>query len=226
MAGTVVHLVIADMLLEQLNINDPALFYCGNLAPDAIMGRENYQREMKNHTHFKDGLKPYEFRVKSNQDEYNIKLKKFAEEFLNKDRKDYELFLGYIVHILVDELYLLEYYEDTLFQLKEAGISPDDEEFCRSFVGDVDRVDWELVREYKFKYPMPEILLSKSDYEIPGWITSSEIEGSKQFIIQKNFFTQHEKEPLRVTTFERNYRYIDLCVSKIPSMLKERFGII
>ncbi len=36
MAGTITHLVIADRLLEPLQIRRPALFYCGNLAPDAI----------------------------------------------------------------------------------------------------------------------------------------------------------------------------------------------
>lgn len=60
MAGTITHLVIADMLLKTMPedilscIHNRALFYCGNLAPDAIMAREGYVREMKKHTHFKD----------------------------------------------------------------------------------------------------------------------------------------------------------------------------
>jgi len=215
------HLVIADRLLNKLDIKNPALFYCGNLAPDAIMGRENYIREMKNHTHFKDGLKPYEFRIKSNQPPYRERLLNFAKEFLNEEAPDYELYLGYIVHIFVDELYLLEYYEDFLIDLEKKNILPTDEAFCRSFTGDVDRVDWELVRNYKFKYPMPEILLQESGYEIPGWIYEGELEGSKRYIIYKNFECVHEKQPLEVTTFEKNEAYMDLCVERIPLMLQK-----
>lgn len=226
MAGTVVHLVVADRLLEKLNIHNPALFFCGNLAPDAIMGRLNYEREMKNHTHFKDGQKPYDFRVKSNQEAYMVRLMDFAKDFLNRDDSNYELYLGYIVHILVDELYLLDYYEEFLLMLEQKGISFADEAFARSFVHDVDHVDWELVRNYRFKYPMPDILLSENGYDIPGWIEAKELEGSKRFIIDKNFLTPHEKEPLQVASFERNYSFIDLCVDSIPKILADRFSIV
>ena len=70
MAGTVTHLVIADQLLEPLGINNPALFYCGSLAPDAIMAREGYQREMKRHTHFKDGIHLKELHLPDCYDKY------------------------------------------------------------------------------------------------------------------------------------------------------------
>lgn len=219
------HLVIADRLLDKLKIKNPALFYCGNLAPDAIMARENYVRAMKNHTHFKDGLKPHEFRIKSNQEAYAERLNDFAKCFLQENDPNYELYLGYIVHILVDEIYLLDYYEEFLVKLEKEGISPLDEAFCRSFTGDVDRVDWELVRNYKFRHPMPEILQSLNNYEIPGWITNAEIEDSKSFIIDKNFIKKHEKAPLEVADYERNWQYMEKCIEAIPGLLKERFCI-
>lgn len=226
MAGTVVHLVIADRLLDTLHIENPALFYCGNLAPDAIMARQNYQRSMKTHTHFKDGQHPYEFRIKENQAVYHERFMEFFNSFLKDNNgPDRELFLGYVVHMLVDELYLLEYYEDFLVELNQKGISPADETFSKSFVHDVDQVDWELVRTYKFKYPMPDILFKEDGYEIPGWITAEELLSSKLYIVWKNFQQEHEKEPLQVATFQRNYDYIESCVEKIPVILKERFGM-
>lgn len=224
MAGTVMHLVIADKLLDILNIKNPALFYCGNLAPDAIMARENYVRDMKNHTHFKDGLKPHEFRIKENQNIYMEKLNNFANDFLDKNDQNFELYLGYIVHILVDELYLKDYYEDFLVELDKKGISPLDPTFCRQFTAAVDQVDWELVRTYSFKYPMPGIIKSLNNYDIPGWITSEEIENSKRFIINKNFECSHKKEPLVITTYEKNFNYMNHCIEIIPAMLKERYG--
>lgn len=223
MAGTVMHLVIADKLLERLAIKNPALFYCGNLAPDAIMSRRDYIREMKNHTHFKDGQKPYTFRIKANREIYSERLDAFAKRFLNKNDPYYELYLGYIVHILTDELYLLEYYEDFIVELESAGMSPADETFSRKFVRDVYRVDRELVSTYGFTYPMPDILLTQSSYDIPGWIDKEEIEESKRYIIDSNFRQAYEKEELEVTTYDKNYRFIELCVEKIPKMLEERF---
>lgn len=226
MAGTVMHLVIADRLLEKLGIRQPALFYCGNLAPDAIMARENYVREMKNHTHFKDGLRPFEFRIKENQDKYMPRLMAFYEEFFSgAERPDRELYVGYLTHILVDELYLLNHYEKHLIALEKQGIRPPNMEFSAKFVADVDLVDWELVRTYPFRYPMPETLLKEMDYEIPGWITNAELISSKRFIIDKNFVTPHEPEPLHVMSFQDNWDFIELCVKRVPEMLKERFGI-
>lgn len=226
MAGTVVHLVVADRLLEQLEIKNPSLFYCGNLAPDAIMGRENYTREMKNHTHFKEGQKPYTFRIKENQESYLKRLLDFAGKYLKPGSPEFELYLGYIVHILVDELFLLDYYEEILKELETKGISPADEEFSRAFVHDVDQVDWELVRGYSFKYEMPAILFQENSYEITGWITNNELIGSKHFITHRNFITPHEREELKVSTYERNFRFIDYCVDRIPDILRERFSLM
>lgn len=229
MAGTVMHLVIADKLLDKLNIQNPALFYCGNLAPDAIMARENYHREMKNHTHFKDGigLEMHRFREKEIFDSYMVKLMDFYKSIFGDEPDEYyELYLGYIVHILTDELYLLSYYSDFLDLLDEMGKEYFDEEFCRGYIADVDLVDWELVRTYRFRYDMPDILLSENDYEIPGWITRDELMDSKSFIIDKNFINQHERVPLNVTTYQKNYDFINLCVRKIPELLRERFELV
>lgn len=221
------HLVIADMLLDRLKIQRPALFYCGNLAPDAIMARENYVREMKNHTHFKEGQKPYTFRNKESQQEYFPRLMAFYEEKLkNNFGPDRELYLGYIVHILVDELYLLHYYEDFVSELYKNGKSPADADFSKAFVEDVDLVDWELVRSYRFKFPMPEVLFEEDDYEIAGWITAGELRESKKFIVHKNFELKHEAQPLHVTTHEKNRAFINYCVERIPEILKDRFGLL
>jgi len=220
------HLVIADKLLDQLNIKNPSLFYCGNLAPDAIMNRDNYVREMKRHTHFKDGVKQYEFREAKNQAVYLKKLYAFFDEFYKENDECKDLYLGYIVHILVDELYLLNYYEDFLIELERKKISFEDEEFGKAFVFDVDQVDWELAARYSFKYPMPEILRKEDGYEIAGFITSDELKKSKEYIISRNFINKHDRLPLKVTSFEKNYDFIELCVEKVPNLLKDRFNIV
>lgn len=217
------HLVIADMLLDELKISNPALFYCGNLAPDAVMNRDNYVRDMKTHTHFKDGKKPHEFRIKENQEAYMERLMEFSKQFLKKDDPQYELYLGYIVHILVDELYLLDYFEEFLVLLETMEIPFTDRHFGMRFTSDVDQVDRRLARAYRFHYPMPETLQQEKNYEIPGWITSEELEASKKFIIDKHFGGSLEYRSLEFTTYKRNYEFIDYAVAQIPGILRERF---
>lgn len=225
MAGTIMHLVIADRLLDKLEVRDIPLFYCGNLVPDAIMAREGYTREMKRHTHFKDGIHLDEVHLEENFRIYRERFYDFIDKYLHVGDEMYDLFFGYITHMLVDELYILELRDRHVERLIAQGLTPSDKPYFHKFTRDVDQIDFELVRSYTFKHPMPETVLSRSDYEIPGYITNEEVEDSKQFVIHKNFYAEHEKEPLQVMTFEENQRFMDICVERIPGMLRE-LGII
>lgn len=224
MAGTIMHLVIADKLLDKLAINNPALFYCGNLAPDAIMARKQYEREMKRHTHFKDKIHLHEFRKAENQRIYQERFVDFYNRFVRLETPNRELYLGYVVHMLVDELYILEFRDRFVDCLVQEGKEPTDEAFFKKYVEDVDQVDWELVRSYQFHCKMPEILYSENEYEIDGWITKEELLDSREFIIRKNFETKHEKKTLQVMSLQENLDFIELCVNRIPSLLIERFA--
>ena len=223
MAGTMMHLVIADRLLEYLNIENPALFYCGNLAPDAIMARENYERSMKRHTHFKDGTSLHQFRYPEHQAAYMERLLRFYETLVVPESPSQEVYLGYITHMLVDELYILHFRDRFVDMLVSQGKHENDKEFFDMFVDDVDQVDWELVRTYPFRHKMPDILRAESSYEIPEFITNAELLDSKDWVINKFFVEKHDKEPLQVMTMEANLQFIELCVEKIPQILRERF---
>ena len=225
MAGTVVHLVIADRLLDILKINNPAYFYCGNLAPDAIMARENYVREMKRHTHFKDDIRLHELRIPEKQKVYMERLMAFYHSHVEPERKQKEIYLGYLTHMLVDELYLLRFRDRFVDKLIAQGKEATDEEFWDGYPHEVDVVDWELVRTYNFKYRMPDILRLEEPYEIENYITGEELLDSKEFIINKNFLTKHEPEELKYASMEDNLEFIELCVREIPVILRERFGL-
>lgn len=246
MAGTVMHLVIADRLLETLHIKNPGFFYCGNLAPDAIMNRKNYEREMKRHTHFKDGIRLHELRIPENFHAYLERLNAFYHALVEKPDPHHEIYFGYLTHMLVDELYLLHFRDGFVDQLVAQGKEPTDEAFFRLFTKDVYLVDLELVRTYAFHYPMPETLRIKEPYEIPGFITSQELLDSKEFIINMNFkqketvpdtkneinsfyfpevSDQYTKE-LKVMTLQQNLDFIELCVRELPRILKDRYGLM
>lgn len=245
MAGTVMHLVVADRLLEQLGIQNPGYFYCGNLAPDAIMNRKNYVREMKRHTHFKDGIRLHELREPGNFQVYLGKLMDFYHTLVEKPDPHHEIYFGYLTHMLVDELYLLHFRDGFVDQLIAEGKSPTDEAFFRLFTKDVYLVDLELVRTYAFHHPMPESLRIGEEYEIPGLVTCQELSDSKEFIINMNFkkaeaaekprdevnqfyypdvSDQFTKE-LKVMTMQQNLDFIELCVREVPQILAQRFGI-
>ena len=245
MAGTIMHLVIADRLLETLQVKNPGYFYCGNLAPDAIMNRKNYVREMKRHTHFKDGIRLHELRIPENFEVYLERLNAFYDRFVAPPDPHHEIYFGYLTHMLVDELYLLKFRDGFVDQLIAAGKDPTDEEFFRLFTKDVYLVDLELVRTYAFHYPLPDTLRIQEEYEIPGLITSQELQDSKEFIINMNFkqkecvprpkdelgsfyfpevSDQYTKE-LKVMTMQQNLDFIELCVSELPRMLRDRYEL-
>lgn len=208
MAGTVTHLVIADQLLKPLQIKRPALFYCGNLAPDAIMARKDYQREMKRHTHFKDGIRLSDLHLPQCYQKYRRMFQAFTDRYLRPGSPDYELYLGYAAHILADEVFILTLRDSHVKKLTAAGENPDDPDYFAAFGRDVDLNDWRLVREYPFHHPMPDILLTEQDYEITDYITCQELRDSKAFIIRKNFRTLHEAQAPTVFPFSENREFI------------------
>ncbi len=227
MAGTVTHLVIADQLLKPLGIQSPALFYCGNLAPDAIMAREGYQREMKRHTHFKDGIHLGELHQPECYDQYRRSFRAFAEQHLRPGSADYELYLGYVTHILADEVFILNLRDAHSQRLQAAGKDPEDPAYFAAFGRDVDLNDRRLAREYAFRHPMPKILLTEQDYEIPEYITRQELQNSKAFIIQKNFPSPRgDREPWEesapaVFPFEENQNFIREACGYIQKAIRD-----
>ncbi len=60
------------------NEEEKALFLFGNVAPDNIMSREGYTRDMKMHTHFRDGIKDSEFGRRENLKIFHKRFYEFA----------------------------------------------------------------------------------------------------------------------------------------------------
>ncbi len=221
MAGTITHLVIADQLLKPLNIQNPALFYCGNLAPDAIMAREGYCREMKRHTHFKDDIRLNDLHLPEYYKKYRQTFQAFVDRYLSYDSPDYELYLGYVTHMLADEVFILTLRDAHVKRLERQGRTPDDAAYFAAFGRDVDLNDWQLVREYSFQYPMPDILLAEQDYEIRDYITCRELQDSKAFIIHKNFLTPHEECAPDVFSFSENRELIKNACLYIQKAIRD-----
>lgn len=105
MAGVIVHLAVADATFKRLNIKNLPLYYAGNVAPDCIHSRKNYQREMKKHTHLRDGISDWDFILPENLKLFQKRLGKFQKEYCNKGDNQ-ELYLGYLTHLITDEMFM------------------------------------------------------------------------------------------------------------------------
>ena len=94
-----VHLRIADKLLDQLKDIDETAFVMGNIAPDSGVPNEDWTKfsPPKNVSHFNDG-------------KYNasININEFCSQYFNSEiikaynKKQFSFFLGYYVHLLSD----------------------------------------------------------------------------------------------------------------------------
>lgn len=220
MAGTMMHLAIADRLIETLNIENIPLFLCGNLAPDAIMARANYTREMKRHTHFKDGIRLHELKEPESYRVYRRRLQEFYDQFVRASRENRELYLGYVTHMLVDELYIFRLRDRHVERLLAAGKAPDDGEYFAQYGRESDSYDYYLAMNYEFPYPMPDTLRLEHEYEIPGFITHEEIEDSKNFVIHKYYEGPRVILPDGVMTRAEHDAFFRLAVEQVPQMLR------
>lgn len=94
MASRVIHLAIAAELAGRLDIHSRERFNFGHVLPDMVLGEYEVRLPLKKKTHFytllPSGRKTYDF--------YS-----FFEEY--KDRLTDELYLGYYVHLIEDNVF-------------------------------------------------------------------------------------------------------------------------
>ena len=99
MASWMVHLRIADKLLNELKDIDETAFVMGNIAPDSGVPNEDWTKftPPKTVSHFNDSI----YNTSINIDGF---CSKYFNEEINKKytKKEYSFFLGYYVHLLSD----------------------------------------------------------------------------------------------------------------------------
>ena len=100
MASWMVHLRIADKLLDRIKDLDETAFVMGNIAPDSGVPNENW-------TEFYPPKVVSHFKTKAD-DETFFDVEEFCNKYFNKEliksysKKEYSFFLGYYVHLLTD----------------------------------------------------------------------------------------------------------------------------
>lgn len=198
MSGTLIHLAVADKIYDISGssiVKNLPLFFGGNIAPDAVHAKEDYQRRDKKHSHLCDDIYSYGYGYPQMNKLFRRRVNEFAENYYQTAGKDKDLYLGYIIHLLVDEFDMYSAFERLIAQLGESKINFDkpgsrkrlaDEVNCGSyrdfFVEDASGYDISA-REYRFTQNVVDILESVWDYEVKDYISSDEINTSKLWVI-------------------------------------------
>ncbi len=191
MAGVVVHLAVADTVSERLGIKNEPLFYAGNIAPDCIHSRANYNREMKKHTHFKDGLRDWQFLLPENLSNFYRKLEEFAENYCS-DGDDREICLGYLSHLITDEFFMKTVRIECIKEAEKVGIPQTDMRFFEFMMRELNWSDAFVAENFSFRNPPVETVRKAYGHGVRDYIFPEEIEDSNEWIYD-NFFSGKKK---------------------------------
>lgn len=220
MAGVVIHLAVADKTADMLNIKNIPLYFAGNIAPDCIHARENYEREMKRHTHFKDGIRDWDFLEPENLSIFHKRLESFAQKYCH-EREDRELYIGYLSHLITDEMFIREIRSACVVKAEEYGISQTDREFFGFMMRELNWSDAFAAENYRFRNNPVETLRKSFGCEVKDYISADEIISSTEWICQ-NFFTgKKHYEPALLMNPERIYDFTESAADEISVKIKD-----
>ncbi len=224
MAGVITHMVIAREIIKRLpkdTIREESLFYLGNLAPDAIHAREGYIRAFKKHTHFRDDILDADFELPENRLLFHKRLAEFISQ--NKDRTDdlFDLYLGYAAHVLTDELFMLTVRKEFCEVMKGQGIAQTDPGFFENIVGDMNRNDLLLVRNYEDIEEVKKKLLQAEVYPVENYISFQEMQVCTDWMIRRHFFEEYQPEQPLYISYQRTLSFIREAAEYVISKLTE-----
>jgi hypothetical protein len=235
LSGTLIHLAIADNIYNELGssvIKNLPLFFGGNIAPDAIHAKKDYQRADKKHSHLCDGIRSYGYGYPDVAQIFMDRVNEFIEKYYLTAGADKDLYLGYAVHLLADKFDMFSAYERLANQCIGNKANPDDPDFQKKladevtagchrdfFTEDGHTFDF-YAHEYKFKHNVVDILDAVWDYEVKDFICSNEINMSKRWVMNTVF--KNDVNQANVLIYDNNVavQYINITATKIIEQLK------
>lgn len=224
MAGLITHMVVIREILKLLpenTIQDVGLFYLGSLAPDAVHQREGYVRAFKKHTHFRDDIPDRDFELPENYKVYQRRLIDFINDNINRSDNLLDLYRGYVVHILADELFLTTVRKEFCDTMKEKGIDQNDHFFFEYIVTDMMRNDSLLTERYEDIDEIRSYLEQVKVQAVESYISEKELEGSLKWLLQYYFYLGHEKQQPVYISYQRTLEFIHTAASEITKRLSD-----
>jgi hypothetical protein len=220
MAGTIEHLTIAWELMKKweedaIYLQYPDFFLAGNICPDGIQAREHYERAMKKHTHFRDGIADEDFGKEENRSLFHQRVENFYKTFFLAEQEEQkkELYLGYLTHILTDEYFMLTVRPDFMRCMKKIGLSEHDSETFVKFTYDVNQNDFRLARQHPGMKQIYTYLKNITPYEIPQLLTAEELNRSRQWILQFFFDDAPSGREAQYYTYDKMTAFLQNATS-------------
>jgi len=224
MAGIFTHLVITKEILKLLpkgTIIEEGLFYAGAIAPDAIHAREGFVRAEKKHTHLRDDIPDMDFGLEENLALFHSRVAEFILDSREKKDGFLDLYRGYVVHVLTDELFVLTLRQEFCNVMEQLGIAQIDKEFYYNILTDMNRNDILLTRNYIGAEEIKARLEQVSTHQVEGFLSAEELNSSREWVIYRYFYEEHEiLEPIYIT-YERTLEFIEMAAKDIAMRLTE-----
>jgi len=230
-----VHLAMADKIYSSLGssvIKSPSLFFCGNLAPDAYETRSSFTLFDKKHSHMCDDevVHSYGYGYPEAANLFKIRINEFIENFYITADENKDLYLGYIVHLLTDEIYRRKVYQLLEAHLKSDEINNDEPNFRKNLADKVAAGEYkdifnEISRSYKIslhEYPFKQNLIKILDTtwycDLRGYISVEDIRTFNKFVLNS---VQNEQKQNKVinTETDKAVKFIDFTANEIISRI-------
>lgn len=231
MAGTIVHLLTAMLLYEEIDKRqgyyafdraykpEKRYFVAGNICPDGVMARKNYERSMKLHTHFRDGIPDGSFDKEGMVPLFESRMRAFWEEHIEDEKEMPGLYLGYVTHMMTDEVFILKERPKFFERIAAIGLTQKDVETFLRFNKETDQVDFRLIKDNPILQEAYQILEQIEPYEIKGMITKDELTQSRQWILEHFFKEEHEAEETKYLWYQDMMQFVEKMKEQIMERL-------
>lgn len=145
MASWMVHLRIADQLLDRIPSLSPVDFLVGNLAPDSGVPNEDW-------TVFAPSTKVSHFKNEASPHTNKVHIPDFVEKYFTSQlqkqysKEQYSFFLGYLTHLMTDCLWVDRIYDVSLITFSEE-YAADGKAFINRMKDDWYDLDFKYLRD-------------------------------------------------------------------------------
>lgn len=194
MAGLATHLIVAREVLNLLPenmIKDKGDYYTGSIAPDAIHSRVGFIRADKKHTHLRDNIPDDNFHEEENLCLFHSRISEMIVKC--KEKEEYlDFYRGYLVHLLTDELFVLNIRKNFTELMMQRGVATSDQEYYTSIVTDMHRIDFLLLEQYEGIDDIKLSLENARDLAMEGLLSMQEIRDSKNWVINRYFANRQQ----------------------------------
>lgn len=224
MPGPITHLAIANRIINALPdgvITNRGLFYAGSIAPDSIHGREGFVRADKKHSHMRDNITDVDFSKRENLTVFHNRVTSFINDNMSKENNIIDLYRGYVVHLLSDEMFLLTIRPNFVIEMDKLGIVPTDILFYNKIIYDLDSQDFRLLKDNSEMKDICNLLKNVELHCVDGYITEKESILGINWVIEKYFNQEHEgSEPIYIP-YKKILTFIDETAHNIISRLSD-----